>query len=174
MTALSASSFSFLCGMLPAVYLAAVTGELARVDIAEHRLPNRLVLPGLAVAVGCLVMLWIVSGRVPVTSLVAGAGMLLFFVAANLAGSMGMGDVKLAALIGFVLGLLGDVTASDASAALGFTPVLCGGILAFLTGGGAALVALARHPRRTRARIAFGPFLLVGFWGAFATASLFG
>ena len=33
---------------LPLLYLAAVTPELVRVDLREHRLPNRLVLPGVA------------------------------------------------------------------------------------------------------------------------------
>src|ERR1700751_3095649 len=35
---------------VPLLYLAVVTGELCRIDLAEFRLPNALVVPGLGLA----------------------------------------------------------------------------------------------------------------------------
>jgi leader peptidase (prepilin peptidase) / N-methyltransferase len=70
---------------------------------------------------------------------------------------MGMGDVKLAALIGLVLGSLG----------LGFVGVAAGA--AIVLGGLGAIVALAMGKGRKSA-IPFGPYLaagavVAGLWG---------
>jgi leader peptidase (prepilin peptidase)/N-methyltransferase len=146
------------------VYLAAVTPELARVDLREHRLPNRMVGPGLGVGL-------VASGMGPALSVIPGTGLApgdasvplvaaLAFGGAlgvmSLAGGVGMGDVKLAALIGL------------ASPAPGIA--LAGPVLAFLIGGVAAVVVLVRRGRG--ARIPFGPALLAGYWVAIVLAGL--
>ncbi len=142
---------------LPALYVAAVAPELTRIDLAERRLPNRLVVPGLLVGVAAAAASWATTGVAPVVPLVAGLayGGMLFLLA--LTGGMGMGDVKLAA----VLGLAAP------------TPViaLASPVLAFLSGGVVALVVLVARGRGTR--IPFGPFLLLGYAGALlATVAL--
>lgn len=141
---------------IPALYVAAVTPELTRIDLAEHRLPNRLVVPGLGVGLAAAAGAWATTGRFPVVPLVAGAafGGILFLLA--LTGGMGMGDVKLAAVLG-----LASPTATVAIAAP---------LLAFLAGGVAALVVLLR--RGKGARIPFGPFMLGGFAGALLAEAL--
>ena len=139
---------------IPALYVAAVAPELARIDVAEHRLPNRLVVPGLVVGLLAAAGEWATTGAPPVVPLVAAVayGGLLFLFA--LGGGMGMGDVKLAAVLG-----LASPTATVAIA----SPVL-----AFLVGGVAALVVLIARGRG--GRIPFGPFLLAGYVGALAVA----
>ena len=137
-------------------YLAATTAELARIDLAEHRLPNRLVLPGFAFAAVSLVWQWLATDTLPVTSLVSGVGCVAFLLSLNVLGGMGMGDVKLGGLIGLAAGSLGF---STATASL---------VIAFVAGGIAGLAALALPGLDALPRIPFGPFLLFGFWSAVA------
>ncbi len=139
---------------LPLLYLAAVTVPLVVVDVREHRLPNVLVLPGYPVAALGLVGEWIRTGQVPLVALVAGVASALFLLGLSLGGGMGMGDVKLAGVLGLTAGLLG------------ITPAVVSPLAAFLLGGVAALVVAVRRGRG--ARIPFGPFLLAGFWIAIA------
>lgn len=141
---------------LPALYLAAVAPELARVDLAEHRLPNRIVVPGLAVGLLAAGGSWLTTGAFPAVPVIAGAaygGALLLLA---LTGGVGMGDVKLAAALG-----LASPTA---------TVAIASPLIAFLAGGIVALGVLIARGRG--ARIAFGPFLLAGYFGAVAVASL--
>ena len=135
---------------IPALYVAAVTPELARIDLAEHRLPNRLVVPGIAIGLLAAAGSWATTGAVPFVPLAAGAVYfgVLFVVA--LPGGMGMGDVKLAA----ALGLASPTT----------TVALASPLIAFLLGGVVALVVLITRGRDRR--IPFGPFLLAGYVGA--------
>jgi leader peptidase (prepilin peptidase)/N-methyltransferase len=82
------------------MYLAAVTPWLVWFDIREHRLPNRLVVPGIGVGLLGCVGEWVASGRIPVVPLIAAAAYAGFLLLLNLVGGMGMGDVKLAAALG--------------------------------------------------------------------------
>ena len=93
-------------------------------------------------------------GVVALVPLVAGAayGGTLFLLA--LTGGMGMGDVKLAA----VLGLAAPTT----------TVAVASPAIAFLSGGVVSLVVLVLRGRGSR--IPFGPFLLLGYAGALAVA----
>jgi leader peptidase (prepilin peptidase)/N-methyltransferase len=140
---------------VPLLYLAAVTPELVRVDLREHRLPNRLVVPAIAVALLTVAAECVVTGQPPLTALVAGLAYPLFLLLLGLAGGMGMGDVKLAAALGL---------ASWTPAIAILSPVI-----AFLAGGVAGIVLLARG---RRGRIAFGPYLLAGFWAAVALVAV--
>ncbi|HEX7835304.1 MAG TPA: prepilin peptidase [Pseudolysinimonas sp.] len=150
---------------LPAVYLAAVTPQLVRIDVLDHRLPNRIVLPGVAVGLIAALLGGAVTGEPPVVPVVAAAaGALLLAVFAAL-GGVGMGDVKLTALIG--------LASPTVPIALGALPA------AFLLGGVAASIVLlrglltGRGQAAGRTHIAFGPYLLAGYWVAlvFAIAS---
>ncbi len=121
---------------------ALVAPALARVDLAERRLPNALTLPLLAVA-GLACGARLLGGDL--APLVALACIALVLLMAIL-GGMGMGDVKLHG--GLAL----------ATATLGWAVPLAGLAASVIAGGIAGTVALALG-RRT---VAFGPWLLVG------------
>lgn len=135
------------------VALAAVAPELALVDAREHRLPNRMTLPALAVATLAAQLTGILGGEwtAAIAGAVFGGAMLLL----ALLGGVGMGDAKLAALIG--------LASPTALVAIG-APVL-----GMLAGGVAGTVALARRGRG--GRIPFGPFLLLGWAAALTIAA---
>jgi leader peptidase (prepilin peptidase)/N-methyltransferase len=141
---------------VPALYVAAVAPELTRIDLAEHRLPNRLILPGLVVGLLAAAGSWLATGVPPIVPVVAALsyGGVLFLLA--LGGGMGMGDVKLAAVLG-----LASPTA---------TVALASPLIAFLLGGVVALVVLILRGRGHR--IPFGPFLLAGYAGALVVAAV--
>ena len=140
---------------LPAyLYLALIAVVLSVVDIAEKRLPNALVYPSMIVLPVLLAFAAVASGAWPALlgALVGGAALFAFyFVLALISpGGIGMGDVKLAAVIGFALGYLG------------WTPFLVGAFGAFLVGGLVSLVALALRRVTLRSSIPFGPSMLAG------------
>lgn len=145
---------------LPALgYLAAVAVALALIDLDTHTLPDRIVLPSLPVA-GALLALasanpggpsdWPALGRAAVGA-VALFGAYLVMVLAYPAG-MGLGDVKLAALLGAYLGWSG------------WGALVIGGFAAFALGGVYALALLATGRARRGTGIPFGPWMLAGAW----------
>lgn len=143
--------------LVPALHLAAVTPLLWRADVREHRLPNRLVLPSLALA---LVAALAAAALGDWTPLLAGLVTGTVLVALSLAGGLGMGDAKLGAALALLLGVLGAEAAVLAM------------LLALLGGGVAALTGLlVRRLRRGRS-IAFGPFLLAGAWAVLGMQAL--
>jgi leader peptidase (prepilin peptidase)/N-methyltransferase len=147
-------------------YVAVVTVPLVVVDARAHRLPNAWVLPGYAVALIAWVGTALSSGAVPWVSLVSAAGYFGGMLLLSLLGGMGMGDVKLAGVLGAAAGLLSPLAG------------LLAPILAFVLGGGAGLALMGSGwvARRWvapgslvaqlswRSRIPFGPFMLAGFW----------
>lgn len=134
---------------IPGVAVAATAAELTRVDLAERRLPNRMTVPLILVGLVGAGASWLTTGEFPAVPLIAAVATAGVFFVAALAGGMGMGDVKLAAALGLASPL----------------PVLALGwpVLATLTGGVASVAVLIRAGRR--ARIPFGPFLLLGYVG---------
>ena len=134
---------------------------LSVIDIRHKIVPNRLVYPSFLLFAGYLVVAALAGGgvdllRALIGCLAYGSGLLL--VALISPKGMGMGDVKLAALIGLVLGSLGLRYVAVAAAA------------GVALGGVGALVALALGANRKTA-IPFGPYLAAGaavgaFFGA--------
>jgi leader peptidase (prepilin peptidase)/N-methyltransferase len=132
---------------------------IAWIDIEHRIIPNRITYPaciGFAAYVG---VAWLFDGGTdPVRALIGAllyAGVL--FVVAIVSRGMGMGDVKLALVIGIVLGALG----------LRFVGVAAAGAVLF--GGLGGIVALASG-RNRKAMIPFGPYMAAGavvaaFWG---------
>jgi leader peptidase (prepilin peptidase)/N-methyltransferase len=140
---------------LPAwLWFVAVGLLLTVVDLREQLLPNRVLLPGLLGGLALLALAagadgdWSSLGR---AALAGGAAFAVLLVMALAAPSgLGMGDVKLAGLLGLYLGWLG------------WPVVLVGFLLGFLLQAvvGLALLAARRVGRRTG--LPFGPALLGG------------
>jgi leader peptidase (prepilin peptidase)/N-methyltransferase len=142
--------------VLPAFcYLACVGVALAIIDIQHKRLPDALTLPSYPVA---LVLLGLAAlgtangGGHLLGALIGMAAVGLFYLVLALISpaGMGLGDVKLAGLIGLYLGWLG--------AAVTVAGVLAGYLLAAATGIG--LLMTRRATRKSQ--IPFGPFMLAG------------
>jgi leader peptidase (prepilin peptidase)/N-methyltransferase len=131
--------------------LLALMPVLTVIDIEHRIIPNRITYPAL---IGFPVYLVVASAfdapvdvsRMVIGGLAYGGGL---FLVALISGGMGMGDVKLAGLIGLVEGSLG----------LRYVAVAAGS--AILVGGIGAIVALASGKGR-KARIPFGPYLAAG------------
>jgi leader peptidase (prepilin peptidase)/N-methyltransferase len=139
--------------------LLALMPGIALIDLRHRIIPNRLTYPSLLLFSLVIVLARVIGGVGDPAR--AGIGLLLYggilFVVAVVSRGMGMGDVKLAALIGLVLGSLG----------LRFVGVAAGAAIAF--GGLGGVVALAMGKGRKSA-IPFGPYLAAGavvggIWG---------
>lgn len=142
--------------VLPALYLAVVTPTLCATDVRDRRLPNAVVLPGYLAAAAGMLGTWATTGAPPVLAAATGASYFVLLYVLAIAGGMGMGDVKLAGVLGIAAGLLGPTAALVAPAA------------AFLLGG---VAAVAGTRQGVTTSIPFGPCLLAGFWIAVITAS---
>lgn len=137
-----------------ACWLAVCAIPLAFVDGAARRLPDVLTGPAYAGTVVLLLLAAAVGGDWPalVRGLLGGAaftGFCLVLLLVSRSG-LGLGDVKLAAGLGTVLGWLGWVAV--------FGGVLAGFLLA--ASAGVALLATGHAGRKTQ--IPFGPFLIAG------------
>jgi len=140
---------------LPAfLYLGGAGVALAVIDLDVHRLPDLLTLPSYAVGVLLLSAAAALQGSAtPLLRAFLGMAALfalyLLLAMAHPAG-MGLGDVKLAGVLGLYLGWLG------------WGPWAVGAFAAFLLGGltGVALMAGGRAGRKSA--IPFGPFMLAG------------
>lgn len=142
--------------LLAFLYLAAISIALAAIDLDVHRLPDSLVLPGYAVGAVLFLAADLLRGDlVAIGTAAAGAGAaavlyaVLWFVKP---GGMGLGDVKLAGVLGLFLGQLG-VAQLTVGVAAGF---LLGGLF------GVVLIATGHAKRGTG--IPFGPWMLAGAW----------
>jgi leader peptidase (prepilin peptidase)/N-methyltransferase len=139
--------------LAPALHLAAVTPLLWLADVREHRLPNRLVLPNLAIALLAALAAGALGDWAP---LLAGLGTGAVLVVLSLVGGLGMGDAKLGAALALTLG------------SLGVEPLLLALLLALLGGGAVSIAGLVARKLRRGQAIAFGPFLLAGAWAVLA------
>lgn len=142
--------------LLALLYFAAISIALTAIDVDAHRLPNAIVLPSYAVLAVLLGAATVLVGDLEGAGRVAaGAGILFSFyllLALISPRGMGMGDVKLAGVIGLILGFSG------------WDALVVGTIAAFALGGvvGIALILTGRASRNTG--IPFGPWMLGGAW----------
>jgi leader peptidase (prepilin peptidase)/N-methyltransferase len=136
--------FGLTADALVAAFFCAVLVAISATDIEHRVIPNRIVLPAAGVVLAANTLLhpsveWAVAGL--------GAALFLFLAALAYPGGMGMGDVKLALLLGFALGPAVVVA------------MMFGMISALVP----AAVLYARHGNAARKmRIPFGPFLALG------------
>ena len=140
---------------LPAFLAGAGAGVLLTVIDVQHRLlPNRVIGPALAVGAVLLTGAAAVDGRwEDLARAVLGAGVLftVFLLLALISpSSLGMGDVKLAALLGMYLGWLG------------WEAVLLGAAAGFVVQAALSLVLLATRRVGLRGELPFGPAMLLG------------
>jgi leader peptidase (prepilin peptidase) / N-methyltransferase len=140
----AALKFGFSWDFLVAVGFCAVLVAISATDLERRIIPNRIVLPATVVLLAAQTIL-----HPSVEWIAAGLGAALFFLLAALAypGGMGMGDVKLALLLGVVLGRTVPVA-------------LMIGMLSALV---PSVVLIAKHGKAGRKKaIPFGPFLALG------------
>lgn len=137
-------------------YLIAVSPSLAWIDARTRRLPNRIVVPGILVAITgeCLAALVApqTSMRLATALACAAAGFVLGLFA-HLRLGLGMGDVKLYALIALALGWLEPLLVPEV-----WLLAAVSGVLEI------AARALARRTLRLTGTIALGPHLLLATW----------
>ena len=144
-----------LSGELPAFLVLAAAGVLLGVIDLQHRLlPNRVVVPALGIAAAFLVLAaateqdWPALVRAGLGAVVLFA---VFLVLALIAPSgLGMGDVKLAALLGLYLGWIG------------WDAVVIGAAGGFVIQAAVALSLLATRRIGLRGELPFGPAMLLG------------
>jgi leader peptidase (prepilin peptidase)/N-methyltransferase len=145
-------AFGFSLDALVAAFFCAVLVVVSATDLAHRIIPNRVVLPAAAVVLAAQTALhpspqWALGGL--------GASGFLLVAALVCPAGMGMGDVKLALLMGAMLGRLVPVG------------LMLGMLLALVP----SIVLLVRHGSAARKMgIPFGPFLALGsvialFWG---------
>jgi leader peptidase (prepilin peptidase)/N-methyltransferase len=145
----------FIAGYL---LLTAMLLTVSVIDIQLYRLPDRIVLPTLAVSVVLVVVESLRASR-PSGIHYAVVGLLIYFfvlLVVHLISprGMGFGDVKLAAVMGLYLGWLAP---SDMGA---FAMVLWAMLVGFVSGSVVGVVMLVMRRRSTP--IPFGPFLALG------------
>lgn len=139
-----------------------VTVALGFIDLKSHRLPNRVL--GVGTAVGFLGLAGgaLLEGRAGglVEALVTGLGyfVALLIPAVLTRGAIGMGDVKLAFLLGLFAGYQGWETAVVAL------------VSAFLAAGAAGVLLLVSRRITRRDHLPFGPFMVAGAWFAIASS----
>lgn len=134
--------------------LAVASALLVVVDLACLRLPDVIIAPTYAVLFGLLAVAAAVGGdwgRLGRASAVAGLLLAGYFVLAILAPSdLGLGDVKLAGVLGGFLGWLG------------WSQALLGVFAAFALGGVVALLLIIFVRADRRRAFAFGPCMVGG------------
>lgn len=143
--------------VLPAVVVfGGTTLALALIDLDHQLIPNRVLFPGTAAA-GILLAIGALVDAMGGALLRGLSGALAYFafllvIALIARGGFGMGDVKLALLLGLFLGYVG------------WGELATGVILAIVLGGVVSAVLLLLTRRGRKSKFAYGPFLVVGAW----------
>jgi leader peptidase (prepilin peptidase) / N-methyltransferase len=141
-------------GLGALVWTAGAAVVLAQVDLAVHRLPDRVVFPSIAVVTTAWLADAVVLGTWDALLRAVLAGLVAFVAAVVAAlvspGGMGFGDVKLLGLLGVLLGWFG------------WSVLALGVILGFVVGALGTVVLLVMRRAGWRSEVALGPSLLLG------------
>lgn len=129
-----------------AAFVLCVVAIAAVVDLEERRIPNRLVLPATAVALGVQIALD-PSRALELVGISLAAGLFFYLPMLVFRGGMGMGDVKLAVFLG---------------AALAETVILAIAVAVFASFFAALAILIRDGATARRSAIPFGPFLALG------------
>lgn len=138
--------------------------RLSVIDLRTRLLPNAIMWPWFVSALALLGAAALCA-REPVLILRSLSGAAVLFAGYLLVhymvpGGMGMGDVKLAAVLGLYLGFVS------------WSHLLIGTVFTFVLGAGVSAVLLLSKRMNLRSSLAFGPFMLSG--SAIAVAVSFG
>jgi leader peptidase (prepilin peptidase)/N-methyltransferase len=143
--------------LLPAyLYLGAVGAALTFIDLDVHRLPDLLVLPSYPIAFVLLLVPTVVLGqwgnllRAVLAALVLYLFYLLMALFSPGGAGLGFGDVKLAGVLGLLVGWLG------------WGSVFISFMAAWLLGGIITAVLLLFRLAHRKSYIAFGPAMILG------------
>lgn len=140
--------------LLAFLFVAWVGVALSYVDIREHRLPDWLNYSAFVGTASILAVAAFVDGAWGAygRAWLAAAAMTVGYVILAMLrpGELGLGDVKLAASLGLILGWIG------------WGHVLLGAFAGFLLGGLFSIGLLATGRATRRSHIPFGPFMLAG------------
>jgi leader peptidase (prepilin peptidase) / N-methyltransferase len=146
--------FSSLLALVAFLFLAAVSVALAAIDLDTHRLPNVITYPSFIVMAVLLSVssLLLGDGDALLRAAIGAAALFAAYLLMALAypGGMGLGDVKLAAVLGLSL------------AWLGWSELIVGAFAAFVLGGLFSIAMLALRRVGRKSGIPFGPWMLVG------------
>ncbi|MER6940356.1 A24 family peptidase [Nocardioides sp. NPDC127514] len=140
--------------LLAFAFLALLAVPLAFIDIAVHRLPDRLTLPAYPILAGLLTVAALAGGEphriagVLIGGLVAGVGYLALVLIRP--DQLGLGDAKLAGLLGLALGWWG------------LSAVVLACALAFVLSGILGLALLVTRRASLDSDLPLGPFLVAG------------
>ena len=147
--------------LLPAyLYLGAIGAALTLIDLDVHRLPDLIVLPSYPIAFVLLLVPTVVSSdweallRGVLAGLALFVGYLVLALVSPGGGGLGFGDVKLAGVLGLLLGWVG------------WGPAIVSVLAAFVIGGFIALIMLLARRATRSSSIAFGPSMILGAWVA--------
>ena len=147
--------------LLPAyLYLGAVSAVLTLIDIDVHRLPDLIVLPSYPIVFVLLLVPTVVSSdwgallRGVLAGFALFVGYLVLALVSPGGGGLGFGDVKLAGVLGLLLGWVG------------WGPAIVSVLAAFVIGGFIALLLLLARRATRSSSIAFGPSMILGAWVA--------
>jgi leader peptidase (prepilin peptidase)/N-methyltransferase len=136
------------------LYLAAVGLALAMIDFDTKRLPDALTLPSYPVAAVLLGVAAVVDheGDAALRALIGAVAMgaLYFVLVLIYPAGMGLGDVKLAPVLGAYLGWIS------------YGALAVGAFLGFLYGGLVGVLAMAVGKAGRKSKLPFGPFMLLG------------
>ena len=136
--------FGLTADAVVAAFFCAVLVVISAIDLERRIIPNRIVLPATGVV---LVAQTLLHPSLEWTLAALGAALFLFIPLLAYPAGMGMGDVKLALLLGAMLG-------RDVTVAL---------MLGLIAGVIPSVFLLARHGMGARKKaIPFGPFLALG------------
>ena len=142
-------------------FVGALGVALAQVDVAVQRLPDPLTLPGYPALIVLLTLAAAFTGawqdltRALLGGLALGAAYLLLGLLSG--GQLGGGDIKLAGLLGLLLGWAG------------WRALVTGASLGFVLAAVVGLVMLASRRISRRSMISFGPYMLAGAFLAVLT-----
>ncbi|WP_314102579.1 prepilin peptidase [uncultured Frigoribacterium sp.] len=152
----AAPLFAALLELVAFLWLAGASVALAIIDVEHHRLPDAIVLPSYAVGLVLLGASSALSGEwdALLRGVIGMTALFVFYFALALVkpGAMGLGDVKLAGVLGLWLGWLG------------WGELVVGAFAAFLLGGLFSIVLLATRRAQRTGGIPFGPWMLAGAW----------
>ena len=141
--------------LMPIGYLAFISFQLARIDVVEHRLPNRytlrlFLLSAPAVGIAFLItqswdrLLWAIG---------LGFATVLMGLLLGATGGLGLGDVKLMVSLNMMLGWISPWAA------------LASNGLAVFSAAAVGMLRLLKHSHSNQ--VAFGPYLLAAFFITF-------